>query len=331
MERLVLVPYEKPPFHLESSLKMIVDVPDVKVVYAESENGEEWIKNLEGVEVAFTRGRFTKKMIDSSDKLRMIQTVSVGFNHIDVLAALDKGVIVCNVPEVMSETVAQHAWALILALSKEIVEGDKLVRGGGWPRLMRERLGLMGVDLWGKTLGIVGLGRIGRRVALKGKHAFDMRIIAYDPYVDAETAQMFGVGMTDLQTLMSKSDVVSINCPLTRETEGLIGEKEMSGMQETALLVNTARGKIIDQKALIRLLKSKRIGGAGLDVFEEEPLEPGSPLLKLGNVILTPHIGSSTVPTFNETARRGCENVTRYLRGEPPKWQINFNTTPWLP
>ena len=325
MERLVLVPYEKPPFHLESSLKIIADVPDVKIVYVESKNEEEWIKNLKDIEVAFPMGAFTKKMIVSSDKLRMIQTVSVGFNHIDILAALDKGVIVCNVPEVMSETVAQHTWALILALSKEIVKGDKLVRGGSWrPRLM-------GVNLWGKTLGIVGLGRIGRRVALKGKHAFDMRIIAYDPYVDIETAQTFGVEMTDLQTLMVKSDIVSIYCPLSRDTEGLIGEKELSRMKETALIVNTARGKIIDQKALIQLLKSGKIRGAGLDVFEEEPLEPDSPLLKMGNVILTPHIASSTVPIFNETARRGCENVARYLKGDSPKWQINFNTTPWLP
>ncbi len=331
MERLVLVPYEKPPFHLESSLKMIADVSGVKIVYVESKNEEEWIKNLKDTEVAFPRGAFTKEMIDSSDKLRMIQTVSVGFNHIDILAALDKDVIVCNVPEVMSETVAQHTLALILALSKEIVEGDKLIRGGGWPRLMQQRMGLMGTNLWGKTLGIVGLGRIGRRVALKGKHAFDMRIIAYDSYVDVETAQTFGVEMTDLQTLMAKSDVVSINCPLSKDTEGLIGEAELSRMKETALIVNTARGKIIDQKALIQLLKSRKIRGAGLDVFKEEPIESDSPLLKMNNVILTPHIASSTVPIFNETARRSCENVVRYLRGDPPKWQINYSTTPWLP
>jgi D-3-phosphoglycerate dehydrogenase len=309
---------------------MIMDVPGVKIFYVESRNEAEWIKNLKGVEVAFSRGAFTKKMIDSSDKLRMIQTVSVGFNHIDVVAALDKGVIVCNVPEVMSETVAQHTWALILALSKEITKGDNLIRSGGWPRLMAQRRELMGINLWGKILGIVGLGRIGRRVALKGRHAFDMRVVAYDPYVDVETAQTFGVEMTDLQTLMAEADVISINCPLSKDTEGLIGKKELGRMKETALIVNTARGKIIDQKALIHILKSKRVRGAALDVFKEEPIEPDSPLLKMDNVILTPHIASSTIPTFNETARRGCENVVRYLRGEPPKWQINSNTTPWL-
>ena len=331
MERLVLVPYKKPPFHLESSLEMIAGVPDVWVIYVESKNELEWIKNLRNIEVAFSKGSFTKEMINSSNNLRMIQTVSVGFNHIDIHAALDKGVIVCNVPEVMSETVAQHTWALILALSKEIVRGDKLIRSGSWPRLMSRRMELMGINLWGKTLGIVGLGRIGRRVALKGKHAFDMRIVAYDPFVDVETAQTFGVEMVDLQTLMTESDVISINCPLSKDTEGLIGEKELSRMKETARIVNTARGKIIDQKALIQLLSSKRVRGASLDVFKEEPLEPDSPLLKMDNVILTPHIASSTVPTFNETARKGCENVVRYLRGDSPKWQINFNTTPWLP
>jgi lactate dehydrogenase-like 2-hydroxyacid dehydrogenase len=310
---------------------MIADIPDVKIVCVESKNEGEWIKNLKGIEVAFPRGSFTKEMIDSSDKLRMIQTVSVGFNQIDILAALDKGVIVCNVPEVMSETVAQHTWALILALSKEVVKGDKLIRGGDWPRLMHQRMELMGTNLWGKTLGIVGLGRIGRRVALKGKHAFDMRIMAYDPYVDVETAQTFGVEMTDLQTLMARSDIISINCPLSKDTVGLIGENELSRMKETALIVNTGRGKIIDQQALIQMLKSNRVRGAGLDVFKEEPLESDSPLLKMDNVILSPHVASSTVPTLNETARRSCENVVRYLRGAPPKWQINFNTTPWLP
>ena len=324
MERLVLVPMTNVPFHLESSLKMIEEVPGVKIIFSDAKNEEDWIESLKGVEVTFAKGSpLTRRIIDSSDKLRLIQTVSVGFNQIDVDAALRKGVMVCNVPEVMSETVAQHTWALILALSKEIAQGDRSVRSGAWSRLM-------GIDLWGKVLGIVGLGRIGRRVALKGKHAFDMKILAYDPYVDTETAQTYFTELVDLPTLMSKSDVVSIHCPLTRETRGLIGEKELSLMKETTLLINTARGGVVDEKALIHLLQSKKIRGAGLDVFEEEPVKPDNSLLKMNNVILTPHIASSTVATFNETGRRACENVARYLRGEPPKWQINLNSTPWI-
>jgi len=324
MERFVLVPWKKAPFHLESSLKLIEETLNVKIVFGDPKNEEDWMECLKDVEVAFARGvSFTKRMIDSSDKLRMIQTVSVGFNQIDVLAALSKGVMVCNVPEVMAETVAQHTWAIILALSKEIVQSDKSVRDGGWPRMM-------GVNLWGKTLGILGLGRIGRRVAQKGRHAFDMRILAYDPYVDVETAQMFSAEMVNLPALMSESDVMSIHCPLTNETKGLIGEKELSRMKETALLINTARGKVVDEKALVRLLQSKKIKGAGLDVFEEEPVKPDNPLLEMKNVILTSHIASSTVATFNETGRSACENIVRYLRGESPKWQINLNTTPWI-
>jgi len=324
MERLVLVPMEKPPFYLESSLEMIERIPDVKIIYADPRNEDDWIESLKGVEVTFAKGfPFTRRMIESSEKLRMIQTVSVGFDQIDIPAALDRGVIVCNVPEVMAETVAQHAWAIILSLSKEVVQGDRLVRGGGWRRLM-------GVNLWGKTLGIVGLGRIGRRVALKGRHAFDMRILAYDPYVEAERAQMFGAEMVDLPTLMAESDVVSIHCPLTKETKGLIGEKELSRMKRTALLVNTARGKVLDEKALIRLLQSKKIRGAGLDVFEEEPVRPDNSLLSLENVILTPHTASSTIETWNETGRSACENISRYLRGEAPRWQINPATIPWI-
>ena len=319
-----MVPMKKAPFYLESSLKMVEEIPGVKIVYGDPKSEGEWIESLSGVEVAFVGGfPFTRKVFESSEGLKMIQTVSVGFDQIDIFAALDKGVIVCNVPEVMAETVAQHAWAIILALSKEIVQGDRLVRGGVWGRLM-------GVDLWGKTLGIVGLGRIGRRVALKGKHAFDMRILAYDPYVDAESAQMFGAELVDLPTLMAESDVVSIHCPLTRETQVLIGEQELSRMKDTALLVNTARGKVIDEKALIHLLQDNKIRGAGLDVFEEEPIKPDNPLLRFENVVLTPHIASSTVATFNETGRSACENVVRYLGGGSPKWQINLNTAPWI-
>jgi len=319
-----LVPMKKAPFHLESSLKMVEEIPGVKIVCSEPKGEEEWVESLKVVEVAFAGGfPFTRRVFESSDKLRMIQTVSVGFDQIDIFAALDKGVIVCNVPEVMAETVAQHTWAIILALSKEVVRGDRVIRGVGWPRLM-------GVNLWGKILGIVGLGRIGRRVALKGKHAFDMRVLAYDPYVDAESAQMVGAELVDLPVLMAESDVLSIHCPLTRETQGLIGAEELSRMKDTALLVNTARGKVIDEKALIRILQSNRIRGAGLDVFEEEPIKPDNPLIKLENVVLTPHIASSTVATFNETGRSACENVVRYLSGKPPKWQINLNTAPWI-
>ncbi len=315
---------KKAPFHLESSLKMVEEIPGVKIVCSEPKGEEEWVESLKVVEVAFAGGfPFTRRVFESSDKLRMIQTVSVGFDQIDIFAALDKGVIVCNVPEVMAETVAQHTWAIILALSKEVVRGDRVIRGVGWPRLM-------GVNLWGKILGIVGLGRIGRRVALKGKHAFDMRVLAYDPYVDAESAQMVGAELVDLPVLMAESDVLSIHCPLTRETQGLIGAEELSRMKDTALLVNTARGKVIDEKALIRILQSNRIRGAGLDVFEEEPIKPDNPLIKLENVVLTPHIASSTVATFNETGRSACENVVRYLSGKPPKWQINLNTAPWI-
>ena len=319
-----MVPMKKAPFHLESSLKMVEEIPGVKIVCSEPKGEEEWVESLKVVEVAFAGGfPFTRRVFESSDKLRMIQTVSVGFDQIDIFAALDKGVIVCNVPEVMAETVAQHTWAIILALSKEVVRGDRVIRGVGWPRLM-------GVNLWGKILGIVGLGRIGRRVALKGKHAFDMRVLAYDPYVDAESAQMVGAELVDLPVLMAESDVLSIHCPLTRETQGLIGAEELSRMKDTALLVNTARGKVIDEKALIRILQSNRIRGAGLDVFEEEPIKPDNPLIKLENVVLTPHIASSTVATFNETGRSACENVVRYLSGKPPKWQINLNTAPWI-
>jgi D-3-phosphoglycerate dehydrogenase len=307
---------------LQDELKKVADV-DAR----SPASPQEWAKAMRGVHViAGVEDRVDEAFLKFADKLEMIQTISVGYNHIDVQACTRKGVIVCNVPEVYSEPVAQHVWALILDLTKHITKADKSMRDGTW-----ETKDWMGVQLWGKTLGIVGLGSIGGRVAMKGRLAFGMRVLAYDPYIRPERAQLFGAELTSLENLLKESDVISINVLLTPETRHSISEKQLSMMKRSALLVNTSRGPVIDEKALVKCLANKGIRGAGLDVFETEPLPKDSPLLKMENVVLTPHIASSTSEAVEDCYRAAVANVVRHLKGQRPLWIINPDARPRTP
>jgi len=258
------------------------------------------------------------EFLNEAKELRMIQTPSIGYNHIDLTACTEKGVIVCNVAEVMAESVAQHTWALILDLSKNVSRSDRVMREGGWAIENR-----FAIELFGKTLGLIGIGDIGGRVALKGRMAFGMRVLAYDPYVLPARAQLHGAQLVDLETLLKESDVVSVHTPLTPETHHMIGGKELSLLKPTAILINTARGPIIDEAALAEALENKKFFGAGLDVFEEEPLSPTSPLRKFENVVLTPHTSSSTKEAFSKTYKGAVSNIIRLVRGERPHWVLN--------
>jgi D-3-phosphoglycerate dehydrogenase len=224
----------------------------------------------------------TRKIVESGDKLKFIQSGGVGYEQIDVDAATDHGVVVMNVPGATTESVAEHTVALILACAHNIVRMHKAILAGGW-RTMD-----FGVELWKKTLGIIGFGRIGKAVAERMK-PFGMTILVYGPHVKEADASEMGCKKVDLETLLSDSDVISINAILNKETRRLIGEPEFNKMKESAILVNTARGGIIDEKALIKALTEERIKCAGLDVFETEPIEKDNPLLKLDNVVMTPH------------------------------------------
>jgi D-3-phosphoglycerate dehydrogenase len=181
----------------------------------------------------------------------------------------------------------------------------------------------MGLQLWGRTLGIIGLGGIGARIALKGHLAFNMNVLAYDPYVLPGRAQRYCAELVELETLLKQSDVVSLSIPLTSETHHMISATELSLMKQSAILINTSRGAVINQEALITCLRNREIKGAGLDVFEKEPLEHSSPLLKLENVVLTPHIASSTVEAVWATYNEAVANIIRYLNGYQPFWIIN--------
>lgn len=298
---------------LQDELKKVADVDARRPV-----SPQEWTDAIKGVNVIAGPPRVNEDFLKPADKLEMIQTFGIGYDRIDVKACTKKGIIVCNVAEVYSEPVAQHAWALILDLTKHVTKVDRAMRAGTW-----QSQNWMGVQLWGKTLGIVGLGGIGSRVALKGRLAFNMKVLAYDPYVLAERAQLFSTELVSLEKLFKESDVVVISVPLTSETHHLISKKLLSLMKKSAFLVNICRGAVVDQNALIECLQNSSIGGAGLDVFEVEPLPQDNPLLRMENVVLTPHIASSTTEAVEKTYRGAVANIVRYLRELRPRWIIN--------
>ncbi|MCX7885153.1 MAG: D-glycerate dehydrogenase [Caloramator sp.] len=255
-----------------------------------------------------------KDVIKKAVKTKIIANCAVGYNNIDVEEAKKYGIIVTNTPDVLTDTTADLAFSLILGVSRRIVEADSYTRAGlfkEWgPTLF------LGQDVANKTLGIIGAGRIGKAVA-KRAIGFNMKILytkrSRDEAFEAET----GAGFVDLDTLLKKSDFISIHVPLTKETYHLIGEREINLMKESAVLINTSRGSVVDEEALTYALKSRRIWGAGLDVFEKEP-EINKELIKLNNVILLPHIGSATIETRGKMAMMAAQNIVEVLNGRPP-------------
>ncbi|MGC9362093.1 MAG: 2-hydroxyacid dehydrogenase, partial [Candidatus Syntrophosphaera sp.] len=230
------------------------------------------------------------EILDAAPRLKCVANYAVGYNNIDVDHASQKGIAVCNTPGVLTQTTADLAWALIMAAARRIVESDRLVRAGkfkGWEPML-----MLGVDIHEKTLGIIGMGRIGQAVARRAQ-GFDMKILWHDPGADPDKFPS-DYQKADLEELCRQSDFISIHAPLTPETRHLIGAEQFALMKKTAVLVNSARGPIVDEAALVEALKEKRIGAAGLDVFEDEPrVSPG--LIELPNVVLLPHIGSASV------------------------------------
>jgi D-3-phosphoglycerate dehydrogenase len=268
------------------------------------------VKDFDGILFMQTVSHYkiTKKIIESGDKLKFIQSAGVGYEQIDFDAATDHGVVVMNVPNATTVSVAEHAVALIMACAKNIVKMHKTILEGGW------RTMIFGVELRNKTLGVIGFGRIGRAVAERMK-AFEMKIVAYDPYVKESDIKKTGCKKVVLQTLLKESDVITIHSPLTKETKGLIGEPEFALMKNSAILVNTARGELVDEKALIKALSDGRISYAGLDVFEKEPIEKDNPLLTLENVVLTPHSAVQNQDAMTRLMNQNGIQVEKALNG----------------
>ena len=260
------------------------------------------------------------KVLAGAPRLKVVSNVAVGYNNFDVAAATRRGVMLTNTPGAMDDTTADFAWCLILATARRLTEADRLVRSGKWRRW--RFMEFLGHDIYGKTIGICGFGRIGRGVARRAL-GFGMKVL-YTSRSRADDADEleFGASYVDKETLLRESDVVSLHVPLFAETRHYIGAAELALMKRTAVLVNAARGPVVDEKALVRALKAGRIAGAGLDVYEDEPnLAPG--LTKLPNTVLAPHMASASVETRLRMSNMAVANCIAGLSGERPPNLLN--------
>jgi D-3-phosphoglycerate dehydrogenase len=264
----------------------------------------------------------TRKVIESASDLKGIVRYGIGVDNIDLKSATERGIPVANVPDYCITTVADHALGLLLALNRRIVTADCMVRTGKWGVWTSPSLRLKGFDLERKVLGLIGVGKIGSAIAARAR-GFDMKVIAYDPYLNKETAKTLGIELGDLDTLLKNSDFISIHSPLTPETRGMIGERELHSMKKTAYIINTARGPIINETALYKALRSGWIAGAGIDVYEKEPPNSENPLFKLENVVLTPHIAYYTEEAIWRLEMSAVEEAVRILQGQLPRNLVN--------
>ena len=290
---------EDEPVARESLLREVVDVDGVICLITEKMDAE---------------------VIDRMRRSTVIAQVAVGIDNIDVASATRRGIFVTNTPGVLTETTADMGWAILMATARRVVEGDKFTRSGRWKAW--ELMGFTGQDVHGATLGIIGLGRIGAAIARRAR-GFAMTILYNNRRpADALGAEV-GARYVSLDDLLRQSDFVMVSCALTAETRHLIGERELGLMKPTAVLVNIARGPIVDQRALYRALVDRKIWAAGLDVFEVEPVPMDEPLLKLDNVVVPPHLGSASTATRIKMATMAAENCLAGVSGRVPPNVVN--------
>ncbi len=280
----------------------ITCVPDVS-----EENLSQQVKDCDGILYMQTMSYpITRKIIESGKKLKFIQSAGVGYELIDITAATDNKVVVMNIPAATTVSVAEHTAALILACVKNLIQIHQSTVTGQW------RIGVLGIELRNKILGIIGFGRIGQEVA-KIMKGFEMNLLVYDPFVQEKDIKKLGGKKVTLDTLLKESDVVTIHAPLMKETHELINEEKLNLMKSTAILVNTARGELLDEEALYNALHDEKIRCAGLDVFREEPVNEKNPLLSLENIVLSPHMAVQTSDGVLTLMRQNGEQVEKAL------------------
>jgi len=278
------------------------------------------IREIEGL-ICFPYDLIDKELIDEAKNLKVISTYSVGFDHIDTKYAIKRKIQVGYTPEVLTDATADLAFSLILDIMRRVSEGDRIIRNGDWTEIYGAN-DYVGIDLQGKTLGIFGLGRIGSALAKRAK-AFDMKIIYNNRKpISKNKEKTLGAKYVSFSKLITESDIISIHVPHTNKTNQLFNKNIFNKMKKTSFLINTARGKIINEKDLTEALKKKNIAGAGLDVFESEPVGKNHPITKIENVILAPHIGSSTKETRIKMARITVENLRLGLEGKNLKFSV---------
>ncbi len=310
---------------LERGMKIIRERFDVEVwpEYGPPPK-EEIIRKVRDVDALVTllSDKIDAEVFEAAPKLKIVAQMAVGYDNIDVAEATKRGIYVTNTPGVLTETTADFAWALLLAVARRVVEADKYVRTGQWKVSWHPSM-LLGRDVYGATLGIIGAGRIGRAVARRAK-GFNMKIIYYDVVpMPPEDEKELGARLVDLDTLFREADFVSIHVPLTKETYHLVNEDKLKLMKKTAYLINNSRGPVVDEKALYKALKEGWIAGAALDVFEQEPTPMDNPLLKLDNVVVAPHISSASYETRSRMAEMVAENLVAFFEGRQPPNLVN--------
>lgn len=294
----------------EEHIKKLRSFSDLEIFEEPPKKPDELKERIRAADIVIVGWtNLTKNIIDSAKKLKMISIWATTCHYVHLEAARERGIVVTHVPSYATEAVAEHAFALLLAAIRRLPSADKHVRTGDF-----DWRPFGGSELAGKTLGIIGTGAIGCRVAEIAK-VFKMQILAFDKYPNLKKAEEIGMKYVDLYTLLKESDFITLHVTLTSETEGLIGKKEIEAMKKGAVIINTSQGKVIDEKALIDALKSGKLSYAGLDVFEEEPPAKDDPLFKLDNTILSPHIGFHTVEAAKRCTDICIDNVVKFLGG----------------
>ena len=276
------------------------------------------VKDMDAI-LSLLTDRIDREVMDASKNLKIIANYAVGYDNIDIEEATERGIVVTNTPGVLTETTADLAWALLFAIARRITEGDRFMREGrfkGWAPTL-----LLGYDIYGKTLGVIGTGRIGTAFALRSK-GFGMKVLYYNRSRNLPLEKILGAKKVTLKRLLSESDFISLHIPLTQETYHLIGRSEFALMKKTAIIVNTSRGPVIDEKILTEALLKGKIAGAALDVYENEPFVTKK-LLRLNNVVLTPHIGSASYETREKMARMAAESIIDIFQGNIPENIVN--------
>ncbi len=291
---------------------------DLPMVPLSPEKEDNLIKELAAAKAFFVRpGMISRNVLMNSKQLKIIAVHGAGVDQIDIAAATEAGIMVTNVPGGNANGVAELALGLMLALVRRIPQCARMVQHEGkW-----EEARWKGNELMGKTLGVVGCGNVGKRVITLAR-AFDMSVMAYDPFIPADVIQKYGATPADLDTILKACDILTLHIPLSEKTKHLISKRELAMMKKGALLVNAARGSIVDGQALYQSLHDGQLGGAALDVMEKEPPGP-DPLLSLPNVIVTPHMAGSTYEALATIARVACEDIVRVLEGKEPQHCVN--------
>ena len=299
---------------------------NAELVIANCGNESEIIEAAKNADVVITGGApMTRRVMEALPACLAIVRYGVGYDTIDVPAATDCGIIVVNIPDFCWEEVSNHAMTLLLACAKKLAFLNDGTKRGRWRECKQAQAPM--VSIWGQTLGIIGCGNIGRATAKKA-HCFSLNVLGYDPYLERSIAREAGIKLVSLRELLRQSDFISLHTPLDKSTFHLIGEAELKQMKPGAYLINTARGPVVDEAALIKALQEKWIAGAGLDVFEKEPVDPDNPLLKMDNVVVTPHSASYSDAAFSRLRRSAGSEAARVLSGKWPRNWVNKDVKP---